>query len=119
MKEAWSQDSPDESHRSPLQSGEHRGIGEDRGERESQHNLLGISHSSDEPARYRNCEVRAVFDVMAGGWQARVAEQNRNEQRGVWGADLTDLEPMPAFPTAAACLGNAVAMVNRDAHDQV
>jgi hypothetical protein len=54
---------------------------------------------------------------------ARVAEQNRNEQRGVWGADLTDPERMPAFRTAAASLENAVArivaLVNREAHDQV
>jgi hypothetical protein len=121
MSEAWSQGSPDESHRTPLQGGEHRGRGEDRGERESRHLLLGISHSSGDPVRHRNFEVRAVFDAMTGGWIARVAEQNRNEQRGVWGADLTDSGRLPTFPTAAACLGNAVtmlvAMVDRDADD--
>jgi hypothetical protein len=107
----------------PLQGGEHRGLEEDRGERESRYILLGVSHSSDDPARHRSFEVRAVFDTMTWGWAAHVAEQNRNEQGGVWGADLTDPERMPPFPTAAACLGNAVAMivemVDREAHDQV
>jgi hypothetical protein len=123
MSEAWSQGAPDESHRSPLQGGEHRVHGEARGERESRHILLGVSHPSNDPVRHRNFEVRAVFDAMTGEWIARVAEQNRNEQRGVWGAYLTDPERMPAFPTAAACLGNAVTMivgmVDREAHDEV
>ena len=122
MNEAWSQGGPDESHRTPLQGGEHRGQEEDRGERESRHILLGVSHPSDDPGRHRNFEIRAVFDTKTWGWVARVAEQNRNEQRGVWGADLTDLERMPAFPTAAACLGNAVAIivaiVDRETQDQ-
>ena len=123
MSEAWSQGNPDESPRTPLQGGEHRGHEKDYGARESRHILLGVSHSSNDPARHRNFEVRAVFDAMTGEWIARVAEQNRNEQRGVWGADLTDSERSPTFPTAAACLGNAVAMlvamVDREADDQV
>jgi hypothetical protein len=122
MSEAWSQGSPDESHRTPLQGGEHQGLEEDRGERESRHILLGVSHSSNDPARHRSFEVRAVFDAMTRGWVARVAEQNRNEQPAVWGADLTGSERIPTFPTAAACLGNAVtmivAMVDREADDQ-
>jgi hypothetical protein len=117
MSEAWSQGSQGESHRTPLQRGENRG------ERESRHILLGVSHASGDPVRHRNFEVRAGFDAMTGEWIARVAEQNRNEQRGVWGADITDSERMPTFPTAAACLGNAVtmivAMVDREAQDQV
>jgi hypothetical protein len=60
---------------------------------------------------------------MTRGWVARVAEQKRNEQRGVWVADLTDPERMPAFRTAAASLENAVArivaLVDCEAHDQV
>jgi hypothetical protein len=123
MNEAWSQGSPDESHGTPLQSGEHRGHEEDRGERESRYILVGVGHSSNDPARHRTFEVRAMFDTMTWGWVAHVAEQNRNEQPGFWGADLTDSERMPTFPTAAACLGNAVtmivAMVDREAQDQV
>ena len=104
MSEAWSQDSPDESHRTPLQGGEHQGQEEDRGERESRHIVLGVSHSSDDPARHRNFEVRAVFDAMTRGWVARVAEQNRNEQRRSLGsrshrlradADIPDSCSMP------------------------
>ena len=95
MSEAWSQDGPYESHRTPMQGGEHQGQEEDRGERESRHIVLGVSHASDDPARHRNFEVRAVFDTRALGWVARVAEQNRNEQLGIWGADLTDSEQMP------------------------
>ena len=122
MSEAWSQGGRDETQRTPLQGGQHRGHAEDHRARESRHILLGVSHSSGDPVRHRNFEVRAVFDAMAGGWIARIAEQNRNEQRGVWAANLTDPERMPTFPTAAVCLGNAVtmlvAMVDREADDQ-
>jgi hypothetical protein len=98
--------------------GSTKGSRRDRGERESRYIVLRVSHASDDPSHHRSFQVRAVFDAMTRGWVARVAEQNRNEQRGVWGADLTDPERMPAFPTAAASLENAVAMVDCEAHDQ-
>ncbi len=85
------------------------------------HVLLGVSHASDDPALHRVFEVRASFDVAAGGWLARVGEQNLNDQREDWGPNLASEGALPAFPTAAACLGDAVAtivaMVDRDALD--
>jgi hypothetical protein len=75
------------------------------------HILLGVSHPSDDPFKHRVFELRAAFDTARGGWVAHVGEQNHNEQRGDW-------LPLPAgggevrvFPTAAACLGDAVAIV--------
>ena len=86
------------------------------------HILLGISHATDDPARHRTFEVRAVFDVESGEWSARVAEQNLNEQRGDWDPKPRDADAAPRFPTAAACLGDAVTrlitMVDQDAHDE-
>jgi len=83
------------------------------------HILIGVSHASDDPALHRVFEVRAAFDVASGGWLARVGEQNLNEQREDWGPNLTNEGVLPTFPTAAACLGDAVAtivaMADRDA----
>ncbi len=85
------------------------------------HILLGISHASDDPARHRTFEVRAAYNVGTGEWSARVGEQNLNEQRGEWGPDLADANSARSFPTAAACLGDAVArlmtMVDQEAQD--
>jgi hypothetical protein len=81
--------------------------------------LLGVSHPSDDPSRHRVFEVRATFDAAAGGWVARVGEQDRNEQCGVWGPNLAPGGEVGVFATAAACLGDAVAtivaLVDRDA----
>jgi hypothetical protein len=55
--------------------------------------------------------VRASYDVASHGWIARVGEQNLNEQRGDWEPDLRDEGLTRPFPTAAACLGNAVASI--------
>ena len=86
------------------------------------HILLGISHPSDDPARHRTFEVRAAYDGKTGAWRARVGEQNLNEQRGDWDPDLRDADAPPLFPTAAACLGDAVTrlitVVDQDAHDK-
>jgi hypothetical protein len=85
------------------------------------HILLGISHASDDPARHRTFEVRAAFDEETGEWSARVGEQNLNEQRGDWEPHRTNADGAPRFPTAAACLGDAVArlvtMVDQEAQD--
>ena len=85
------------------------------------HILLGISHPSDDPARHRTFEVRATYDAETGAWSARVGEQNLNEQRGDWEPHRANANGTPRFPTAAACLGDAVArlitMVDQDAHD--
>lgn len=73
------------------------------------HILVGVSHASDDPSRHRVFEIRASFNAASGGWVARVGEQNLNEQRGDWEPAL-DSEGLPTvFPTAAACLGDAVA----------
>jgi hypothetical protein len=85
------------------------------------HILLGVSHASGDPARHRNFEVRASYDVESGGWTARVSEQNLNEQRGDWEGQLTGGGPAQLFPTPAACLGETVgrliAIVDQQADD--
>jgi len=85
------------------------------------HILVGVSHASGDPAHHRNFEIRASYDVVSGGWKARVGEQNLNEQRGDWEPQVTDDGPPQVFPTAAACLGDAVArliaMVDQEAND--
>lgn len=81
------------------------------------HLLLGVSHPSNDPAQHRTFELRAHYDAARKGWVAYVGEQNLNEQRGDWAA-LGNAQCAP-FPTAAACLGNAVetivAAFDRDA----
>jgi hypothetical protein len=85
------------------------------------HILVGISHPSDDPARHRIFEIGATYDAETGAWSARVGEQNLNEQRGDWEPELVDADGAPRFPTAAACLGDAVArlmtIVDQDAQD--
>ena len=85
------------------------------------HILLGISHASNDPSRHRTFEIHAAYGEETGDWSARVGEQNLNEQRGAWGPDLADAQCAQRFPTAAACLGDAVerlvAMVDQEAHD--
>jgi hypothetical protein len=76
------------------------------------HILLGVSHASNDPARHRDFEIRATFDQAAHGWVAQVAEQNRNEQPGAWAAEvLMDGIRSHVFPTAPACLGDAVTSI--------
>jgi hypothetical protein len=76
----------------------------------NRHIHLGVSHPSNDPSRHRDFEVRAVFDARAGGWVAHVGEQNLNEQRGQWHR-LEQEHGRRVFPTAAACLGEAVATI--------
>ncbi len=73
------------------------------------HILLGVSHPTDDPALHRIFEVRASFDEQTGGWRARFAQQNLNEQREDWGPKLAAHGARPHFSTAASCLGDAVA----------
>ena len=120
MSEAWNRGGRDASARTPLHGGEHAGSATDRGEQQTRHILLGVSHASDDPARHRLFEIRAVYDQEASGWVAQVAEQNRNEQPGAWTPELrTDGTGLNAFPTAAVCLGDAVTtmvtLVDREA----
>ena len=86
------------------------------------HILLGISHASDDPARHRTFEVRAAYDAQTGDWSARVGEQNLNEQRGDWEPHRAHANGTPRFPTAATCLGDAVArlisMVDQESQDR-
>ena len=111
MTGAWGRGERDESSRSPLQGGEHRGQGDDRGERRDRHVRLGVGHPSGDPARHRAFEIRAVYDGVAGGWVARVGEENANEQLQGLGAGPRGEGAARAFPTPAACLGEAVAAV--------
>ena len=120
MSEAWNRGDRDASSRTPLHGGEHAGPANDRGEQRTRHILLGVSHVSDDPARHRHFEIRATYDQAANGWVAQVAEQNRNEQPGAWAAEvLMDGIRSHVFPTAAACLGDAVmslvTLVDREA----
>jgi hypothetical protein len=109
MTETWKQGSRDASPRTSLHGGEHGEQGTDREERQPRHILLGVSHVSDDLTQHRLFEIRAVYDREANGWVAQVAEQNRNEQPGAWTPELrTDGTGLNAFPSAAACLGDAV-----------
>ena len=118
---AWRRGTRDRSNRSPLQGGEHATAvpSHDPGEPRDRHLRIGVSHPSGDPTRHRVFEVRATFDAAAGGWVARLGEQNLNEQLAGWGPQLTDGGQARAFPTAAACLGDAVtslvAEVDQDA----
>ena len=122
MDDARSRGTGEVSHRSPLHGGEHRGREDDRGERRDRHIRLGVSHPSDDPARHRVFEARAAYDAGAGGWVARVGELNANEQLDGWGPPPGDEGAPRAFPTPAACLGNAVealvAVVDREAAER-
>jgi hypothetical protein len=80
---------------------------------------LGVGHPSGDPARHRVFEVRASYSAEAGGWVARLGEQNANDQLPGFGARLTDGHLVRVFDTPAACLGDAVttivAMVDAEA----
>src|SRR5688500_7132247 len=91
----------DESDRSPPHGGERA----DRSLR------VGDGHPSGAPTRPRVFEVRASYDEAAGGWVAQVGELNRNDQLDGWGPEATDGGHPRAFPTPAACLGDAVAVL--------
>lgn len=73
------------------------------------HVVVGVSHASDDPTRHRVFEIRASFRERDGGWVARIGEQNANEQIQSWDTAAPGSSPGGAFPTAAACLGAAVA----------
>jgi hypothetical protein len=74
------------------------------------HIVLGVSHPSNDPVRHRTFEIRATYDMSTHGWIAHVGEQNLNEQRGAW-APVASQDRPATFPTAAACLGHAVAEI--------
>ncbi len=119
MADAWNRGDRDASSRSPLQGGEPRARDGNQDDRRERSIRVGVGHPSGDPARHRVFEVRASYDEAADGWVARVGEENANEQIDPWGA-APDLGGMPrAFPTPAACLGDAVAglvaMVDQEA----
>lgn len=111
MADAWSRGTRDASDRSPLQGGGHRGRDGDRGERRDRHILVGVSHPSGDPSLHRAFDIRASYDETAGGWVAGVGEQDANGQLRGWGPRPADGHLARAFPTPAACLGDAVAAV--------
>ena len=119
MADAWSRGTRDASGRSPLQGGEHRERDGNGGSRADRHLRVGVGHPSGDPARHRVFDVRAAYDEAAGGWVARVGEENANEQLDGWEAGPSGGERERVFPTPAACLGAAVtsivAMVEREA----
>ena len=119
MANAWNRGSRDASGRSPLQRGERPANGDDQDDRRERSIRVGVGHPSGDPARHRVFEVRASYDEAAGGWMARVGEENANEQLKLCGA-VPDPGGRPrAFPNPATCLGDAVAglvmMVEREA----
>lgn len=72
---------------------------------------LGVGHPSGDPTRHRVFDIRATYSDEAGGWVARLGEQNRNDQFPGFGAQLTNGSRLRAFATAAACLGDAVTTI--------
>jgi hypothetical protein len=87
------------------------------------HILVGVSQPTDDPSQHRAFALRARYDADAGGWVARLGEQNHNDQIDGW-EPAADAHAMPlVFPTAAACLGAAVTrlieLADRDAADSV
>lgn len=80
---------------------------------------LGVGHPSGDPARHRVFDIQATYSVEAGGWVARLGEQNFNDQFPGFGARLTTDQDLRVFATPAACLGYAVttivAMVDAEA----
>ena len=72
---------------------------------------LGVGHPSSDPARHRVFEVRATYSAEAGGWVARLGEQNVNEQLPGFGVRLLTGGRVRGFATPAACLGDAVATI--------
>lgn len=107
--DARGRDGRDESDPSPLRGGDPMGPSSNSGEVGDRHIRVGVSHPSDNPALHRVFEVTASFDAAAGGWVARAREENLNEQLQGGRLELRDGERAPAFSTAAACLGDAVA----------
>jgi hypothetical protein len=77
--------------------------------RQNRHIILGVSHSSNDPTQHRVFELWATFDAARGGWVAQIGEQDRNEQRGAWESRPSTAGEERVFPTAATCLGEAVA----------
>lgn len=80
---------------------------------------LGVGHPSGDPARHRVFDVKTTYSSEAGGWVARLGEQNVNDQFLGFGARLTTDRELRVFDTPAACLGDAVttivAMVDSEA----
>ena len=85
------------------------------------HIVLGITQPTGDPTQHRTFTLRARYDADAGGWTARVGEQNLNDQFDGWEPDSGAGGAPAVFPTAAACLGDAVTrliqLVDRDASD--
>ena len=80
------------------------------------HLRVGVSHPSGDPARHRAFEVRASY--RAGiGWVADLTEENLNDQLQVAAVSMQGTDHAEALPTAAACLGDAVAMLVRTVDD--
>ena len=111
MSEPWNRGTRDSSNRSPLQGGEPQTGGRNQDDRRERSIRVGVSHPSGDPARHRVFEIRASYDEGAGGWVARVGEENANEQLDRWKAALNVGERTQAFPTPATCLGDAVAVL--------
>lgn len=111
MSEPWNRGNRDTSSRSPLQGGEPRSRGGTQDDRRERSIRVGVSHPSGDPARHRVFEIRASYNEAAGGWVARIGEENANEQLDRWGPALNLSGRTQAFPTPATCLGDAVAVL--------
>jgi len=82
------------------------------GNRQERHLRVGVSHPSGDPARHRAFDVRASYKEGIG-WVADLAEENLNDQLRSGTVVLRGVDRAEGFPTAAACLGDAVAMLVR------
>jgi hypothetical protein len=100
--------------RPPDGGGKRNGTGEGapgNGPRD-RHLRVGVSHPSGDPARHRTFEVRAALREDSG-WVAHLTEDDPNDQPLADAVSLHGADRPEAFPTAAACLGDAVAMLVR------
>jgi hypothetical protein len=76
------------------------------------HLRVGVSHPAGDPARHRTFDIRASYKDGVG-WVAHLAEENSNDQLLAGVVELRGTDHAESFPTVAACLGDAVAMLVR------
>lgn len=110
MADAWRWSRGGGRDRSPLHSGADRGDHGERSRPADRYLRVGVSHPSGDPTLHRVFEVRAYYAEEDEGWVAQVGELNLNDQP-TWGPEARERGRVRAFPTPAACLGDAIAVL--------
>ena len=77
----------------------------------TRHIVVGVSDPSADPSRHRVFHIAAVYDAPAAGWRAAITEENANAQPGPWRQRSGAHHQPLVAPTAAVCLGRAVALI--------